>query len=342
MKGVIAFDLEGPLAPMDLAFELMGLREGGDKVFAVISRYDDLLTLKGKPGYEPGDTLRLIIPFLIYWRITEREILEVSRRATLVDGSKELIGTLREEGWKVYIISTSYQQHAMNIARRLEILGRFWSRERNVFSTPFPLDKFQKRLKNEDFSLVERHIKLILGHLYIEDLASGKMDKEIRSILNLFFWPLPGKLNEIVKEVEPIGGERKVRVLDMICQREKIERKDLVVVGDSITDFKMMKAVKEAGGLAVAFNANEYALPYGNVGIASPSLFSLKPVLDAWLKGEGDIKKVRRAVLARSSREDARKSRYYSWIGEKLPKEVIEHHKECRKLVRGKEVAKLG
>ena len=57
MKGVIVFDLEGPLSPMDLAFELMGLREGGDKVFAVISRYDDLLTLEGKAGYEPGDTL---------------------------------------------------------------------------------------------------------------------------------------------------------------------------------------------------------------------------------------------------------------------------------------------
>lgn len=341
MKGVIVFDLEGQLSPMDLAFELMSLREGGDKVFAVISRYDDLLTLEQKPGYEPGDTLRLIIPFLVYWGITERDVFEISNRAILVDGSKELIEALRKEGWKVYVVSTSYEQHSLSIARRLGIRGGFWPRSKNVFSTKFPLDKYRKELRNEDFSIVARYEKFILDHLYSEDLASGKNDKEIKSILDLFYWPLPGRFQEVVAKVKVMGGGRKVEAIDEICRREKIERKNLVVVGDSITDFKMLKAVKEAEGLAIAFNANEYALPYANIGIASTSLYRLKPVLDAWLKGEGKIRKVRETVLTRRPWKVPAEPPYYSWIGEKASPEVIGYHKECRKLVRGK-AAKLG
>ena len=44
----ICFDLEGPLSPQDNAYELMKLIPDGDKVFEVISRYDDLLALANK------------------------------------------------------------------------------------------------------------------------------------------------------------------------------------------------------------------------------------------------------------------------------------------------------
>ena len=71
---LICFDLEGPLAPQDNAYELMKLFPNGGKIFEVISRYDDLLTLEGRENYEPGDTLALIVPFLAYHRITEEQI----------------------------------------------------------------------------------------------------------------------------------------------------------------------------------------------------------------------------------------------------------------------------
>ena len=61
----ICFDLEGPLSPQDNAYELMKLFPNGDRIFEVISRYDDLLALEGKEDYEPGDTLSLIVPFLV-------------------------------------------------------------------------------------------------------------------------------------------------------------------------------------------------------------------------------------------------------------------------------------
>ena len=71
---LICFDLEGPLSPQDNAYELMKLFPGGDKIFEVVSRYDDLLTLEERADYEPGDTLALIVPFLILHDISEAYI----------------------------------------------------------------------------------------------------------------------------------------------------------------------------------------------------------------------------------------------------------------------------
>jgi energy-converting hydrogenase A subunit R len=89
---MICFDLEGPLSPQDNAYEVMGIAQNGSKVFEVLSEFDDILALEGMEGYEPGDTLKLIIPFLIYYDLHENEIREVSDRAALVKGMKETIG----------------------------------------------------------------------------------------------------------------------------------------------------------------------------------------------------------------------------------------------------------
>src|SRR3989304_8290436 len=99
MANFIAFDLEGPLSPQDNAYELMKLFPNGDKVFEVISRYDDLLTLEEKEGYEPGDTLALIVPFLILHNISENDIATLASRATLINGAPELISRLQFVGW---------------------------------------------------------------------------------------------------------------------------------------------------------------------------------------------------------------------------------------------------
>lgn len=95
---LICFDLEGPLAPQDNAYELMKLFPGGDKLFEVISRYDDLLTLENRPDYEPGDTLALIAPFLAYHNIKEEQISAMGQRAALTQGTPDLIARLKERG----------------------------------------------------------------------------------------------------------------------------------------------------------------------------------------------------------------------------------------------------
>src|SRR3989304_4918179 len=165
----------------------MGLFPGGGEVFEALSRYDDLLTLEGRPGYEPGDTLALIVPFLLRHGTTEAQIVRLARKASLTPGAQELIGRLMGRGWG------------------------------------------------------------------------------------------------LLEEVRPVGGRRKVEALRKLVGDTSFE--EVVVVGDSITDFPLFRAVGEVGGLAVAFNANQYALPYATLGLAGESLLPLEGVLLVWEEG---------------------------------------------------------
>ncbi len=117
-----------------------------------------------------------------------------------------------------------------------------------VFCTGLPLDDYHSRLGKEDFSLVEEVEEYILNNLYTEDLESGEKDSDIKEYLDSFFWnKLQGAgLGQIFGEVRVVGGRRKSRAVEMILQRNKAYLEDIAVVGDSITDFQMLKVV-EAG-----------------------------------------------------------------------------------------------
>ena len=337
-KNVIAFDLEGPLSTMDHAYEVMGLIPEGHKIFAVISRYDDLLALEGREGYEPGDTLALIVPFLLAFGIKEKDLIQVSKQANLVPGAKELIYDLREReaGWKPYIVSTSYEQHAGNIATQLGIGLK------DVACTRLNLDQFYHQINRENLSFLQQVADYILSELYIEDLESGAKDDLIKSYLDDFFWKKLKQtgLGEIFCEIEVTGGRRKVKAVERFARNNGRFLGEVIVIGDSITDFQMLKAVEAAGGLAVVFNGNQYALPHGTVAVASRSLYDLKPLLKAWLKGgRGAVKEY---VLKAHQEEEGP---YYHWLigrssGEM--EEIIRIHKVMRSLVRGEAIAKLG
>ncbi|GAI19474.1 unnamed protein product, partial [marine sediment metagenome] len=141
---LICFDLEGPLAPQDNAYELMKLFPDGDKIFETISRYDDLLTLEGREDYEPGDTLALIAPFLAYHGVKERQITTMGQEAKLTPGADELVSRLKSRGWQIFCISTGYEQYALAITQRLGIPYQ------NVACTSFPLDQISQLLSADD------------------------------------------------------------------------------------------------------------------------------------------------------------------------------------------------
>src|SRR4030042_3435331 len=147
---VICFDLEGPLAPQDNAYELMKLFPRGGKIFEVISRYDDLLTLEGRPDYEPGDTLALIIPFLVYHGIPDEQITAMGQKAKLTAGATLLISKLESRGWYIFCISTSYEQYAFPITQRLGM------RHENVACTSLPLAQIRQLLSRKEFALLEQ------------------------------------------------------------------------------------------------------------------------------------------------------------------------------------------
>ncbi len=327
---VICFDIEGPLATQDNAYELMKLFPDGGKVFEIISRYDDLLTLEGKPDYEPGDTLALIAPFLAYHKINEDAISTLARKATLTNGAAGLISRLSIQGWKVFCISTSYEQYALHIARRLSIFFQ------NVACTSFPLDKISQTLCKDDFRYLERLEGDILN-------ADSTDDDWIKKSLDRFYWEeLPKtNLSQLLKQVKPVGGQRKVEALKRFAEAQNEPLSSWAIIGDSITDFKMLQAVEEAGGLAIAFNANEYALPHSTIGLASTHLDDLWPVLEIWGRGK-KRSAIEKLVKGKEKAGGSGNRNYFHWLaGIEDITTPLEVHKRIRHIVR-EEAAKLG
>jgi energy-converting hydrogenase A subunit R len=329
---MICFDLEGPLSPQDNAYEVMKLAKNGGKIFEALSQYDDVLALQGREGYEAGDTLKLIAPFLIYYSINERDIEEVSDRAKMVPGMKETVKWLKEQGFLVRIISTSYQQHAHTIGRQLGVS------KSDIASTRLALDELSFR---QD----------VMGALHdIESrlLSEGLSDETMKMLDKLYF--SEGLFHKI--GVEVIGGQRKVDALLKFAHTSGEELSEVAAVGDSITDYKMLEEVKNKAGLAIAFNANQYCLPYADVAIATVDGRALIPVMEGFKEGgrEGAITVVDELEHDINVLEDG-----FSYLLDTDPRphyanledvkgdidEILKVHKDVRMKVRG-EAGKLG
>ncbi len=331
---IICFDLEGPLSPQDNAYEVLGLAEKGHSVFEVISRYDDILTMQERPGYEPGDTLKLILPFLLLHGIKEREITKVSKKAMLIPGAKETIAELKAKGWKVRIISTSYQQHAYNIAEQLDV------DRKDVACTQLPLDEYHSELGEQDISLIEAAEDKILS------FRVGSNEDEMARFLDKFFFKdIPEtRLGRIFDEVSIVGGSRKVSAMEGFLDAAGVKFQDAVAVGDSITDFKMLSKVKNEGGLAVVFNGNEYAVPHADVGLASVDMRGLLPIASAFFHDgrTGAIKAVNQLEKTGLKVSDyGVPAPVYTVVVKDTTDRIVKVHKDYREMVRG-EAGKLG
>lgn len=327
---LICFDLEGPLVPQDNAYELMKLFPRGGKIFEVISRYDDLLTLENRSDYEPGDTLALITPFLAYHGIEEKQIAAMGQKVRLTPGATELISKLKSRGWYVFCISTSYEQYAFPITQRLGIPGD------NVACTSFPLTQIRQLLSQEEFILLEQTEHEIVNLNPFTD------DVRIKDYLDYFYrQKLPQTSSgRMIGQVKPVGGRRKVEALENFSTRMGKPLSGWTAVGDSITDFKMLRAVNKAGGLAIAFNASEYALPYSTLGLASVSLYDLWVVLGAWEKG--GRRAVERVVKEREKAKGRKNREWLHWLdGTNDIMPALKIHKRIRNLSR-EEAGKLG
>lgn len=333
-------DLEGPISPQDNAQQVCVVCvKIGDRLFPVISRYDDLLTLANKEGYEPGDTLALIVPFLIEAGVTEDDIRKVSAEADLVVGIPEFYADLQGEGYLVWVISTSYEQHAFSIAGRVGIPPE------RVYCTKFPLDQLRAEIDKEDLTLV-RQVRDKTVKLYREDLEDGGSDEAVLQLLNSFYWEeLPKtKLGQAIAKVTVMGGRRKVRALQEAIQASGgYYLSDAFIVVDSITDWRMAQAVEAAGGLALAWNANWYCLPYCTCGVAAIDARVVKPLFQAWRRGGRAT--VREFIESVSKPDNPEAGPWYHWLAGQndkwKEKIVLPVHKKLRTICR-REAAKLG
>jgi energy-converting hydrogenase A subunit R len=205
-----------------------------------------------------------------------------------------------------------------------------------VASTAFPTD-LTARLGRSELDCINAVEQTILG------LRPGVDDDRIKIVLDRFFWrELPGTpVGKILRQVKPIGGERKVTALNRFAEKYRQPVREWAVVGDSITDFKMLRTVNQSGGLAIAFNANEYALPHATIGLASTSLYPLREGLYTWKKGDRDTLE----SLIRENEErggHGRRQVHFQWLdGRQDISQPLEVHRNMRYRVR-KAAAALG
>ena len=89
----------------------------------------------------------------------------------------------------------------------------------------------------------------------------------------------------------------------------------------------------QAGGLAIAFNANEYALRYATMSLASVRLDDLWMVMSAWEIGARPV--VERAVRERQKVGGTANKEWFHWLdGIRDMTPVLDIPKKIRRLVR--------
>lgn len=263
-------DCEGPLCLNDNAFELCRdfLRPDGDRFFTQVSRYDDyLVEVLKRPGYKAGDTLKLILPFLKAYGLTNKHIFDYSLQTILlmpdVDATYSFLRTLN---FPVFMISTSYRQFARAVGLRLGFP------ESQIFCTELDLDRYllkpaeAERLKQLKAEIAALPLIEVPGAARSGD-DQDRPTQEAIARLDQIFWNLIPEMaiGAIYQDVNPIGGVEKERALMASLARTGLPRSAAVYIGDSITDVQTLQALRAGGGLAVSFNGNRYAVDQAEV-----------------------------------------------------------------------------
>jgi len=271
-KRIFISDCEGPISKNDNAFELASkFIPQGERLFTLISRYDDVLAdVVKREGYKAGDTLKLILPFLRAYGVTNKTMREHSSRSILlVPGAKEMLEFV--QGFMPsFIVSTSYEQYMRALCEAVNFPFE------NVHCTRLDIDKYtmSDKEKTELLRLKEEMVKMPLleipeGAKSLGDFPRNQQQTVQR--LDEIFWKNIStmQIGEVLKEVNPVGGSEKAAAVRDIVAKLGGDLRDVMYVGDSITDVEVFRLVRDQGGLTVSFNGNNYAVREAEAAVLS-------------------------------------------------------------------------
>ncbi len=360
MKKIFVSDCEGPISKNDNAFETTAhFVPKGDKLFTAISGYDDVLAdaLK-RPGHRAGSTLKLVLPFLKAYGVTNKKMREFSaKNLVLISNAKETLQHARSIAYS-FIVSTSYEHYIKALCLKLNFNSR------NTYCTRVNIDKYPmprhekeplKKLAEEiaqmppiavphkakslqDFSTEDQKIIKRLDDVFLKDIAV------MRS-------------GEIYSEVNPLGGSEKAEAIKDVVKKVGARFADVIYVGDSITDEEAFKLVRENDGLTISFNGNQYAIENAEIAVLSENSTVIAIIADAFCKFG---KKQSSVLIENWSSETLKRSKidrvllkhFFKLYPAELPKVKIitsenmktlaRESSEFRKTVRGRIIGGLG
>jgi energy-converting hydrogenase A subunit R len=360
VKRVFVSDCEGPISKNDNAFELLAhfVPEGG-KLFTRISKYDDVLAdVIKKPGYNAGDTLKLILPFLKANDATDLQMRAFSaENILLLANSKQTLEQIRSKA-DAFIISTSYQHYIEALC------GALGFPFENTFCTRLSLDRYEV---SEEEKVRLKEMAREISHTAIVSIPSAAKslndfsEQDQKTILRLdeIFWNEIShmRIGKIFSEVKPIGGQQKAEAVKTAVKRSHVNLAEVVYVGDSITDVEAFRLVRNNGGLTVSFNGNEYAIRGAEIAVLSENSTVTAVIFDLFSRlGKEETLQVlgnwTRETLQQNTVNKAHLERLLSLYSGALPKVqivtsenmemLIRESSEFRKKVRGEAVGRLG
>ncbi|MEM2321238.1 MAG: hypothetical protein QXS79_05095 [Candidatus Bathyarchaeia archaeon] len=265
-------DCEGPISKNDNAFEFTSwLIPNGDKLFTIVSRYDDILAdIVKRPGYKAGDTLKLIIPFLKAYGATNDLMRRFSSETLLLmPGSAEALHYIKSI-MPSFIVSTSYEPYIDALCRAIDFP------KENVYCTGVNMDGFEVTDKEIERLRVLKEeivgmpmIEVPAEARSLEDLPPRTRDV-IRRLDEIFWSEIMGmRVGRALREVNPIGGYEKARAVEEIVTLTYGRLSSVIYIGDSITDVEPFRLVRAGGGLTISFNGNQYAIREAEVAVLS-------------------------------------------------------------------------
>ena len=360
MKRAFISDCEGPISKNDNAFEITShFVPNGDKLFTVISRYDDVLAeVLRKPGYKAGNTLKLIVPFLKAYNVTDQEMRQFSVQSlVLIQNAKETLQYSRNIA-HVFVVSTSYEHYVSALCQALNFPYK------NTYCTKLSMDKYHitEKEKNKLKELAKEIsqmpvIEISLGTKSLDGFPE-KHRKTIRRLDKIFWNEIANmESGKIFREVNPIGGMEKADAVEDVAERVGVNLGEVMYVGDSITDVEAFRIVKENGGLTVSFNGNQYAIENGEIAVLSENSIATAIIADVFCRlGKQEtislVKNWNREALKKSLVNPLLLERLFKLCPKELPKvkiitdvnmEVLaKESSEFRKKVRGEAIGRLG
>ncbi len=345
-------DCEGPLTLNDNAFELCAhFIPQGDKLFALVSKYDDYLAdIEKRPGYKAGDTLKLVLPFLKAFDVTNRLMKEFSQKTLKLVPKALAFLRFAAKVWPTYIISTSYRPYL----EALSAVSGFPLE--NVFCTEVDLDKVH--LSREEIKLLQELARELATLPMIDWPENAKALSDLppesqKVILRLdqIFWQIIPETaaGRFLEEVNPIGGPEKARAVSESLERTGLTAEDVLYVGDSITDVEAFSLVRENQGGSVSFNGNRYALRAAEFFALAPQAASLACLAVIFDQGgrEGLLKEARAQSLHPCKRLEGELASYavdfaFGLVADFDFEELVARSVSLRKKVRGAAVGALG
>jgi predicted HAD superfamily phosphohydrolase len=340
-------DCEGPLTRNDNAQEIAErFMPSGAGFFARVSRYDDFLAdVLRKPGYNAGDTLRLVPPFFKAFYVTDEDV-EVfsSERVLLVPQALKTLAAVSAL-MPAYIISTSYTPYV----RALCDLAGFPME--HVRCTELSLDAWE--MPEDEAASLRSAADLVLARPVIEipdeaqsvDDLSAQDQATVAELDDLFWGWMDGRVSgEMVAAVRPVGGGQKLAALEQIVAAEGEEGGGVMYVGDSITDAPPLEAVKAWGGVSLSFNGNGYAIAAAEFAAASPDAEVQAQLAQAFAKGGRDAVEAAVRSWPKAKRDEPPRGKARATVGlvAEERERLAEASAAARRSVRGERVARLG